>query len=260
MSLRRSGCDNVRRWKSARPPSPARSTRERRSGCAAQVAACVAENPEPEAKERFIGAVVPHAGSDVQRPRRRGVLCGGRTAAALHHPLPEPHRLRPLRRHQSRGRVAHAARQRADRHAARRCADAAVAAPRRRLARARARAFARSPAPVPPAAPRRFHLRPDLPRRATATTTARRSATPSPTSSPRPASRSASWPAPISITTKIRRRRCARTSWRSMQVLKLDPRELWRVVERVRHLHVRLHPHDDDAHRREATRRETTQG
>jgi len=28
----------------------------------AQVEACFAENPEPDATERFIGAVVPHAG------------------------------------------------------------------------------------------------------------------------------------------------------------------------------------------------------
>ena len=58
---------------------------------AAQVAACVAENPEPESKERFIGAVVPHAGlmysghvaaafySAAELPRRFIILCPNHT-------------------------------------------------------------------------------------------------------------------------------------------------------------------------------------
>ncbi|HEV7428448.1 MAG TPA: AmmeMemoRadiSam system protein B, partial [Thermoanaerobaculia bacterium] len=58
---------------------------------AAQVAACVAENPEPESKERFIGAVVPHAGlmysghvaaafySAADLPRRFIILCPNHT-------------------------------------------------------------------------------------------------------------------------------------------------------------------------------------
>src|SRR3954453_20961358 len=58
---------------------------------AAQVAACVAENPEPESKERFIGAVVPHAGlmysghvaaafySAAALPRRFIILCPNHT-------------------------------------------------------------------------------------------------------------------------------------------------------------------------------------
>src|ERR1700686_2068629 len=58
---------------------------------AAQVAACLAENPEPEAKERFIGAVVPHAGlmysghvaaafySSADLPRRFIILCPNHT-------------------------------------------------------------------------------------------------------------------------------------------------------------------------------------
>jgi AmmeMemoRadiSam system protein B len=58
---------------------------------AAQVAACVAENPEPEAKERFIGAVVPHAGlmysghvaaafyATADLPRRFIILCPNHT-------------------------------------------------------------------------------------------------------------------------------------------------------------------------------------
>ena len=41
---------------------------------AAQVAACIAENPEPESKERFIGAVVPHA----------GLMYSGHVAAAFY--------------------------------------------------------------------------------------------------------------------------------------------------------------------------------
>src|SRR5437763_5870372 len=41
---------------------------------AAQVAACVAENPEPQTKERFIGAVVPHA----------GLMYSGHVAAAFY--------------------------------------------------------------------------------------------------------------------------------------------------------------------------------
>src|SRR3954465_3225301 len=58
---------------------------------AAQVAACVAENPEPESKEPFIGAVVPHAGlmysghvaaafySAAALPRRFIILCPNHT-------------------------------------------------------------------------------------------------------------------------------------------------------------------------------------
>jgi AmmeMemoRadiSam system protein B len=58
---------------------------------AAQVAACVAENPEAESKEPFIGAVVPHAGfmysghvaaafySAVELPRRFIILCPNHT-------------------------------------------------------------------------------------------------------------------------------------------------------------------------------------
>ncbi len=58
---------------------------------AAQVAACLAENPEPEAKERFIGAVVPHAGlmysghvaaafyTAAELPRRFIILCPNHT-------------------------------------------------------------------------------------------------------------------------------------------------------------------------------------
>src|SRR5438270_2031577 len=58
---------------------------------AAQIAACVAENPEPESKERFIGAVVPHAGlmysghvaaafySEAELPRRFIILCPNHT-------------------------------------------------------------------------------------------------------------------------------------------------------------------------------------
>jgi AmmeMemoRadiSam system protein B len=57
----------------------------------AQVAACVAENPEPETKERFIGAVVPHAGlmysghvaaafyAAAELPRRFIILCPNHT-------------------------------------------------------------------------------------------------------------------------------------------------------------------------------------
>src|SRR3954452_3782415 len=41
---------------------------------AAQIAACVADNSEPEAKERFIGAVVPHA----------GLMYSGHVAAAFY--------------------------------------------------------------------------------------------------------------------------------------------------------------------------------
>jgi AmmeMemoRadiSam system protein B len=58
-----------------RPPAVAgmfyEGTSER---LAAQVAACLAENPEPEAKERFIGAVVPHA----------GLMYSGHVAAAFY--------------------------------------------------------------------------------------------------------------------------------------------------------------------------------
>jgi AmmeMemoRadiSam system protein B len=58
---------------------------------AAQVAACFAENPEPEAKEPFIGAVVPHAGlmysghvaaafyGAAELPRRFIILCPNHT-------------------------------------------------------------------------------------------------------------------------------------------------------------------------------------
>jgi len=58
---------------------------------AAQVAACIAENPEPESKERFIGAVVPHAGlmysghvaaafyAVAELPRRFIILCPNHT-------------------------------------------------------------------------------------------------------------------------------------------------------------------------------------
>jgi AmmeMemoRadiSam system protein B len=58
---------------------------------AAQVAACVAENPEPETKQKFIGAVVPHAGlmysghvaaafySAADLPRRFIILCPNHT-------------------------------------------------------------------------------------------------------------------------------------------------------------------------------------
>src|SRR5436305_8188914 len=58
---------------------------------AAQVAACVAENPEAESKERFIGAVVPHAGlmysghvaaafyAAAELPRRFIILCPNHT-------------------------------------------------------------------------------------------------------------------------------------------------------------------------------------
>ena len=58
---------------------------------AAQVAACFAENPEPEAKEPFIGAVVPHAGlmysghvaaafyGTAELPRRFIILCPNHT-------------------------------------------------------------------------------------------------------------------------------------------------------------------------------------
>ncbi len=58
---------------------------------AAQVAACFADNPEPEAKERFIGAVVPHAGlmysghvaaafyAMAELPRRFIILCPNHT-------------------------------------------------------------------------------------------------------------------------------------------------------------------------------------
>jgi len=58
---------------------------------AAQVAACFAENPEPETKERFIGAVVPHAGlmysghvaaafyGMAELPRRFIILCPNHT-------------------------------------------------------------------------------------------------------------------------------------------------------------------------------------
>ena len=57
----------------------------------AQVAACLAENPEPEAMERFIGAVVPHAGlmysghvaaafyARAELPRRFIILCPNHT-------------------------------------------------------------------------------------------------------------------------------------------------------------------------------------
>ena len=56
-----------------------------------QVAACLAENPEPEAMERFIGAVVPHAGLmysghvaaafyvRAELPRRFIILCPNHT-------------------------------------------------------------------------------------------------------------------------------------------------------------------------------------
>jgi len=56
-----------------------------------QVAACLAENPEPEAMERFIGAVVPHAGlmysghvaaafyARAELPRRFIILCPNHT-------------------------------------------------------------------------------------------------------------------------------------------------------------------------------------
>ena len=58
---------------------------------AAQVASCLAENPEPEEKERFIGAVVPHAGlmysghvaaafyAAADLPRRFIILCPNHT-------------------------------------------------------------------------------------------------------------------------------------------------------------------------------------
>ncbi|MDP9360355.1 MAG: AmmeMemoRadiSam system protein B [Acidobacteriota bacterium] len=58
---------------------------------AAQVNACFAENPEPEIKERFIGAVVPHAGlmysghvaaafyALAELPRRFIILCPNHT-------------------------------------------------------------------------------------------------------------------------------------------------------------------------------------
>src|SRR5947209_9598177 len=58
---------------------------------AAQVAACVADNPAPESKERFIGAVVPHAGlmysghvaaafyAMAELPRRFIILCPNHT-------------------------------------------------------------------------------------------------------------------------------------------------------------------------------------
>lgn len=75
-----------------RPPAVAGSfyegTAER---LAAQVAACIAENETPQAKERFIGAVVPHAGlmysghvaaavySAVELPRRFIILCPNHT-------------------------------------------------------------------------------------------------------------------------------------------------------------------------------------
>jgi AmmeMemoRadiSam system protein B len=68
---------------------------------AAQVAACFAENPEPEAKEPFIGAVVPHAGlmysghvaaafyAAAELPRRFIILCPNHTGfghfAAINH-------------------------------------------------------------------------------------------------------------------------------------------------------------------------------
>lgn len=57
----------------------------------AQVTECLAENPEPEAKERFIGAVVPHAGlmysghvaaafyGMAELPRRFIILCPNHT-------------------------------------------------------------------------------------------------------------------------------------------------------------------------------------
>ena len=58
---------------------------------AAQVDACFAENPEPETRERFIGAVVPHAGlmysghvaaafySIAELPKRFIILCPNHT-------------------------------------------------------------------------------------------------------------------------------------------------------------------------------------
>src|SRR3954453_11220050 len=49
---------------------------------AAQVAACVAENPEPEWKERCRGAVVPHA----------GLMYSGRVAAAFYSAAALPRR------------------------------------------------------------------------------------------------------------------------------------------------------------------------
>lgn len=58
-----------------RPPAVAGTFYEGTSErLTAQVAACLAENPEAEAKERFIGAVVPHA----------GLMYSGHVAAAFY--------------------------------------------------------------------------------------------------------------------------------------------------------------------------------
>jgi len=84
-------CDTVTAM-ATRPPAVAGTFYEAiPERLAAQVAACLAENPEPEAKERFIGAVVPHAGlmysghvaaafyAAADLPRRFIILCPNHT-------------------------------------------------------------------------------------------------------------------------------------------------------------------------------------
>ena len=68
--------------------------------------------------------------------------------------------------------------------------------------------------------------------------------------------RSASSPAPTSITTKTRRRRCGRTSSRSTRSLELDPQRALARRRRIRRLDVRLHPDDGHADRGEEARRD----
>jgi AmmeMemoRadiSam system protein B len=77
---------------SIRPPAVAGSFYEGSAGrLAAQVEACIAVNEPPQTKERFIGAVVPHAGlmysghvaaavyTAVELPRRFIILCPNHT-------------------------------------------------------------------------------------------------------------------------------------------------------------------------------------